>query len=178
MLFLGWTKDFLLWNTWLRLVWCDLMSLNAWRIWTINQRCQSGGCLWFGLLTLSIARGKLLFLKNFMPCFFKQWLVTVRAQTSVWGLERPMHRQLIVLNQFLDFLCNFGFKNIGLTPGIPKGCFQHPQDVVTLGPCFATFGSRKICVTKLLGVRRLVMLEFRQILGADCFNNSYFHSMQ
>ena len=39
---------------------------------------------------------------------------------------------MIVLNPFLDFLCNFGFKNIGLTPGIPKGCFQHPQDVVLL----------------------------------------------
>ena len=25
---------------------------------------------------------------------------------------------------------NFGFKNIGLTPDIQKGCFQHPQDVV------------------------------------------------
>ena len=37
---------------------------------------------------------------------------------------------MIVLNPFLDSLCNFGFKNIGLTPGIPKGCFQHPQDVV------------------------------------------------
>jgi hypothetical protein len=37
---------------------------------------------------------------------------------------------LIVLNPFLDSLCNFGFKNIGLTPGIPKECFQHPQDVV------------------------------------------------
>jgi len=23
-----------------------------------------------------------------------------------------------------------GFKNIGHTPGIPKGCFQNPQDVV------------------------------------------------
>ena len=37
---------------------------------------------------------------------------------------------MIVLNPFLDSLCNFGFKNIGLTPGIPKRCFQHPQDVV------------------------------------------------
>jgi hypothetical protein len=37
---------------------------------------------------------------------------------------------LIVLNPFMDFLCNFGFKNIGLTPGIPKGGFQHPQDIV------------------------------------------------
>ena len=39
--------------------------------------------------------------------------------------------ELIILNPFLDSLCNFGFKNIGLTPGIPNGCFQHPQDVVT-----------------------------------------------
>ena len=38
--------------------------------------------------------------------------------------------KLIVLNPFLDSLCNFGFKNIGLTPGIPKECFEHPQDVV------------------------------------------------
>ena len=37
---------------------------------------------------------------------------------------------MIVLNPFLDSLCNFGFKNIGLTPGVPKRCFQHPQDVV------------------------------------------------
>ena len=37
---------------------------------------------------------------------------------------------MIVLNPFLDSLDNFGFKNIGLTPGIPKGCLQHPQDVV------------------------------------------------
>ena len=34
------------------------------------------------------------------------------------------------MNPFLDSLCNFGFKNIGLTPGVPKRCFQHPQDVV------------------------------------------------
>ena len=39
-------------------------------------------------------------------------------------------RQLIVLNPFLDSLCNLGFKNIGLAPGIQKVCFQHPQDVV------------------------------------------------
>jgi hypothetical protein len=37
----------------------------------------------------------------------------------------------MVLNPFLDSFRNFGFKNIGLTPGIPKLCFQHPQDVVT-----------------------------------------------
>ena len=37
---------------------------------------------------------------------------------------------MIVLNPFLDSLCNFGFKNIGLKPGIPKECFPHPQDVV------------------------------------------------
>ena len=42
----------------------------------------------------------------------------------------PGGLELIVLNPFLDYLCNFGFKNIGLTPGIPKGCFQHPQDAV------------------------------------------------
>ena len=28
------------------------------------------------------------------------------------------------------FLMQFWFQNIGLTPGIPKGCFQHPQDIV------------------------------------------------
>ena len=39
---------------------------------------------------------------------------------------------MIVLNPFLDSLCNLGFKNIGLTPGILKGCFQHPQDIVYL----------------------------------------------
>ena len=35
--------------------------------------------------------------------------------------------KLIVLNPFLDSLCNSAFKNIGLAPGIPKTCFQHPQ---------------------------------------------------
>ena len=40
-------------------------------------------------------------------------------------------RQLIVLNPFLDSLGHSGFKNIGQIPGIHKGCFQHPQDVVT-----------------------------------------------
>ena len=40
---------------------------------------------------------------------------------------------MIVLNPFLDSLCNFGFKNIDMTPGIPNGCFQHPQDVVEIG---------------------------------------------
>ena len=39
-------------------------------------------------------------------------------------------RELIVLNPFLDSFCNSAFKNISLTPGIPKGCFQQPQDVV------------------------------------------------
>ena len=39
-------------------------------------------------------------------------------------------RELIVLNPFLDSLCNSAFKNICLTPGIPNGCCQHPQDVV------------------------------------------------
>ena len=38
--------------------------------------------------------------------------------------------ELIVLNPFLDSLCNSAFKNIGLAPGIPKTCFQYPQDVV------------------------------------------------
>ena len=38
--------------------------------------------------------------------------------------------KLIVLNPFLDSLCNSAFKNIGLAPGIPKTCFQHPQDIV------------------------------------------------
>ena len=35
-------------------------------------------------------------------------------------------QELIVLNTFLDSLCHFGFKNLGLIPGIPKRCFQHP----------------------------------------------------
>ena len=39
--------------------------------------------------------------------------------------------KLIVLNPFLDSLCNSAFKNIGLAPGIPKTCFQHPQDMVS-----------------------------------------------
>ena len=39
-------------------------------------------------------------------------------------------RELIVLNPFLDSLCKKKKKNICLTPGIPKTCFQHPQDIV------------------------------------------------
>jgi hypothetical protein len=39
-------------------------------------------------------------------------------------------RELIVLNPFLDSLCNSALKNTGLAPGVPKTCFQHPQDVV------------------------------------------------
>ena len=38
--------------------------------------------------------------------------------------------KLIVLNPFLDSLCNSAFKNIGLAPGIPNTCFQHPQDIL------------------------------------------------
>ena len=42
------------------------------------------------------------------------------------------------MNPFLDFLSNFGFNNIGLTPGIQKECFQHPQDVVYIPRCDVT----------------------------------------
>ena len=49
-------------------------------------------------------------------------------------------RELIVLNPFLDSLCNSAFKNIGLAPGIQKTCFQHPQDVV-----FIYFGQNMSC---------------------------------
>ena len=38
--------------------------------------------------------------------------------------------ELIVLKPFLDSLCNFGSKNIGLTPGRGLGCFQSSQDIV------------------------------------------------
>ena len=41
-------------------------------------------------------------------------------------------RELIVLNPFLDSLCNSALKNTGLAPGIQKTCFQHPQDVVII----------------------------------------------
>ena len=34
------------------------------------------------------------------------------------------------LHPFLDFLCNFGLKNMGLMPGTGSGCFQSSQDVV------------------------------------------------
>ena len=37
---------------------------------------------------------------------------------------------MIVLNPFWIPYAILVLKNIGLTPGIPKGCFQHPQDVV------------------------------------------------
>ena len=37
---------------------------------------------------------------------------------------------MIVLNPFLDSLCNFSFKNIGLTPGTGLGCFQSSRDIV------------------------------------------------
>ena len=39
-------------------------------------------------------------------------------------------QQLIVLNQFLDFLGNFALKNIDLPPGAGLGCFQSSQDAV------------------------------------------------
>ena len=41
---------------------------------------------------------------------------------------------MIVLNPFLDSLCNFGLKNIGLTPGTGSGCFQSSQDIVIMLP--------------------------------------------
>ena len=37
---------------------------------------------------------------------------------------------MIFLNPFLDSLCNFGFKNIGLTTGTGLVCFQSSQDIV------------------------------------------------
>ena len=37
---------------------------------------------------------------------------------------------MIVLNPFLKSLCNFGLKNIGLTPGTGSGCFQSSHDIV------------------------------------------------
>ena len=37
---------------------------------------------------------------------------------------------MIVLNPFLDSLCNFGFKNIGLHPGVNFEWFPDPQDAV------------------------------------------------
>ena len=37
--------------------------------------------------------------------------------------------KLIVLNSFLDSLCNSAFKNVGLLPGIPNTCFQHKIDM-------------------------------------------------
>ena len=43
--------------------------------------------------------------------------------------------ELIVLKPFLDSLCNSAFKNICLAPGIPKTCFQDPQDIVIMVTC-------------------------------------------
>ena len=60
----------------------------------------------------------------------------------------------IVLNPFLDFLCNFGFKNIGLTPGTGSGFFHSSQDVVTDAinrnnyRRNDTFARKVICVSK------------------------------
>ena len=39
---------------------------------------------------------------------------------------------MIVLNPFLDSLCNFGFKNIGLHPGVNFEWFPDPQEAVIL----------------------------------------------
>ena len=61
---------------------------------------------------------------------------------------------MIVLNPFLDSLCNFGFKNIGLTPGTGSRCFQSSQDVVTDAinrntyRRNDTFARKVICVSK------------------------------
>ena len=65
---------------------------------------------------------------------------------------------MIVLNPFLDSLCNFGFRNIGPTPGIPKACFQHPQDIVTAEP------------TKLAWTILLLNFSFIQVNKSFCLN--------
>jgi hypothetical protein len=39
----------------------------------------------------------------------------------------------------LRLLLQFWFSNIGLTPGSPKGCFQHPQDIVLPEVTFQDF---------------------------------------
>ena len=53
------------------------------------------------------------------------------------------------MNLFLDSLCNLGFKNIGQTPGIPKGCFQHPQDIVTIRQLWLKYHCNKIFLQPL-----------------------------
>ena len=46
-------------------------------------------------------------------------------QITFFGTKN--HRKNDIFELSMVFLI---FKYIGLTPGIPKGCFQHPQDVV------------------------------------------------
>jgi hypothetical protein len=82
--------------------------------------------------------------------------------------------EFIVLNPFLDFLCISAFKNIGLAPGIPKTCFQHPQDVVvvlfSLWTSFETIQGRKIIII-ILAILTFsvdlfnVMINFRTLKG-------------
>ena len=49
-------------------------------------------------------------------------------QKTIFGAKKSS-KEIVLGNPFLDSLCNFGFKNIGLTPGPGSGCFQSSQDI-------------------------------------------------
>jgi hypothetical protein len=89
-------------------------------------------------------------------------------------------RELIVLNPFLDSLCNSAFKKTGLAPGIPKTCFQHPQDIVYLNGSFP----REIFLVVFKGQKRrkiseikhsTQIYEFLKILTAKLYKIYPFH---
>ena len=81
-------------------------------------------------------------------------------------------RELIVLNPVLDFLCNSAFKNIDLTPGIPKTCFQHSQDVVFL---FDYWLLRRFLNSQNVTLFILILVKKRNnVLGVFFSNKNLF----
>ena len=73
--------------------------------------------------------------------------------------------EMIVLNPFLDSLWNSAFKNISLTPGIPKGCFQHPQDAVNIALIAVCFKYPKIKLQWGKAALQVLKLHWNFILG-------------
>ena len=76
---------------------------------------------------------------------------------------------MAVLNPFLDSLCN-----IGLTPGIPKECFLHPQDnVFLLKIGFLTESAEPIIAQIILSREETLIFEYfliKLLLGRFCFS--------
>ena len=79
------------------------------------------------------------------------------------------------MNPFLDSLCNFGFKNIVLTPGVPKGCFQHPQDVVS-SPWLVQIGQDLSEIIKINLDLNLSVINLNLFFLGQCqnFNDFFF----